>query len=120
MLVAMLVDGALYIPKVILQSRTANGAAARSLGERGVKLGPDIAAVITGGASGLGLATAKALRAQGVKVALFDKNAEIGPGVAEEIGAVFWCSRTRPPSYERRTSCNRSRSRRPRVGSTFR
>jgi len=85
----MLVDGALYITKVILQSRTANGAAARSLGERGVKLGPDIAAVITGGASGLGLATAKALRAQGVKVALFDKNAEIGPGVAEEIGAVF-------------------------------
>ena len=54
-----------------------------------MKLGPDIAAIITGGASGLGLATAKALRAQGVKVALFDKNAEIGPGVAEEIGAVF-------------------------------
>ena len=54
-----------------------------------MKLGPDIAAIVTGGASGLGLATAKALRAEGVKVALFDKNGEIGPGVAEEIGATY-------------------------------
>ena len=54
-----------------------------------MKLGSDIAAIVTGGASGLGLATARALRAAGVKVALFDKNAEIGPGVAAEIGATF-------------------------------
>ena len=39
-----------------------------------MKLGPDIAAVITGGASGLGEATARALAEQGVKVAIFDMN----------------------------------------------
>jgi len=54
-----------------------------------VKLGPDVSAIITGGASGLGYATATALRAAGVKVALFDKNAEIGPDAAAAIGAVF-------------------------------
>ena len=54
-----------------------------------MKLGPDIAAIVTGGASGLGLATATALRAAGVKVALFDKNAEIGPDTAQGIGATF-------------------------------
>ena len=31
-----------------------------------------LAAIVTGGASGLGLATVKALRAAGVKVAIFD------------------------------------------------
>ncbi|MEH3100153.1 SDR family NAD(P)-dependent oxidoreductase [Sphingomonas adhaesiva] len=55
-----------------------------------MKLGPDIAAIVTGGASGLGRATAEALIAHGCKVALFDKNAEIGPQVAAEIGAT-WC-----------------------------
>ena len=48
-----------------------------------------LAAVVTGGASGLGLATVKALRAQGVKVAIFDLNKDIGEQVAEETGAVF-------------------------------
>lgn len=50
-----------------------------------------IAAVVTGGASGLGEATARALAAQGVKVALFDMNAERGEAVAAEIGGIF-CS----------------------------
>ncbi|WP_425228535.1 SDR family NAD(P)-dependent oxidoreductase [Sphingomonas sp.] len=54
-----------------------------------MRLGPDIAAVITGGASGMGFATAQALRAHGVKVALFDKNAELGPAQAAAIGATF-------------------------------
>ena len=54
-----------------------------------MKLGPDISAIITGGASGLGHATATALREAGVKVALFDKNAEIGPDAAARIGATF-------------------------------
>jgi NAD(P)-dependent dehydrogenase (short-subunit alcohol dehydrogenase family) len=54
-----------------------------------MKLGPDISAIVTGGASGLGLATARALRAQGVKVALFDRNAELGEKIAKEIGATF-------------------------------
>lgn len=48
-----------------------------------------IAAIVTGGASGLGAATARRLAAQGVKVALFDFNAELGEQVAREIGGVF-------------------------------
>jgi NAD(P)-dependent dehydrogenase (short-subunit alcohol dehydrogenase family) len=45
--------------------------------------------VVTGGASGLGEATARALAAEGVKVAIFDMNAERGERVASEIGGVF-------------------------------
>ena len=48
-----------------------------------------IAAVVTGGASGLGEATARALAAKGAKVALFDLNEERGEAVAAEIGGVF-------------------------------
>ncbi len=47
------------------------------------------AAVVTGGASGLGEATARALAAEGVKVAIFDRDATKGPGVAESIGGIF-------------------------------
>jgi len=47
------------------------------------------AAVVTGGASGLGAATARAMAAQGVKVAIFDLNEEAGEAVAKEIGGVF-------------------------------
>jgi NAD(P)-dependent dehydrogenase (short-subunit alcohol dehydrogenase family) len=39
---------------------------------------PTTAVIVTGGASGLGLATARALAAQGAKVTLFDLNAEAG------------------------------------------
>ena len=48
-----------------------------------------IAAVITGGASGLGEATARALAKHGVKVALFDLQKDKGEKVASEIGGVF-------------------------------
>lgn len=48
-----------------------------------------IAAVVTGGASGLGEATARALAAKGAKVAIFDMNAEKGEAVAAELGGVF-------------------------------
>ena len=54
-----------------------------------MRLASDIAAVVTGGASGLGEATARALAAQGVRVALFDMNAERGEQVAREMGALF-------------------------------
>ncbi|RQO61034.1 3-hydroxy-2-methylbutyryl-CoA dehydrogenase [Variovorax sp. KBW07] len=54
-----------------------------------MKLNSSIAAVITGGASGLGAATARRLAAQGVKVALFDLNAELGEALAKELGGVF-------------------------------
>ena len=48
-----------------------------------------VAAVVTGGASGLGAATARALAAKGVKVAIFDLQAEKGEAMAKEIGGVF-------------------------------
>lgn len=49
----------------------------------------NMSAVITGGASGLGFATARRLAAAGVKVAIFDINEEQGQKAAKEIGAVF-------------------------------
>jgi NAD(P)-dependent dehydrogenase (short-subunit alcohol dehydrogenase family) len=54
-----------------------------------MKLDSSIAAVVTGGASGLGEATARALAAQGVKVAIFDMNDAKGEVVAKEIGGTF-------------------------------
>ena len=46
-------------------------------------------AVVTGGASGLGEATARALAAEGVKVAIFDMNEAKGEAVAADLGGVF-------------------------------
>jgi NAD(P)-dependent dehydrogenase (short-subunit alcohol dehydrogenase family) len=54
-----------------------------------MKLDSTIAAVVTGGASGLGEATARALAAQGVRVAIFDMNEAKGEAVAKAIGGVF-------------------------------
>ncbi len=54
-----------------------------------MKLDNTVAAVITGGASGLGAATARELAAKGVKVAIFDLQEEKGKAVAAEIGGVF-------------------------------
>ena len=48
-----------------------------------------IAAVVTGGASGLGEATARALAAKGARVAVFDRDVERGEKVAGEIGGIF-------------------------------
>ena len=48
-----------------------------------------IAAVVTGGASGLGEATARELARRGAKVAVFDRDIEKGEKVASEIGGVF-------------------------------
>ncbi|PTR12563.1 MULTISPECIES: SDR family NAD(P)-dependent oxidoreductase [unclassified Novosphingobium] len=48
-----------------------------------------VTAVVTGGASGLGEATARALAGAGVKVAIFDLNREKGEALAAEIGGVF-------------------------------
>jgi len=48
-----------------------------------------IPAVVTGAASGLGEATARALAAKGAKVALFDRDEAKGEAVAAEIGGVF-------------------------------
>ncbi len=46
-------------------------------------------AVVTGGASGLGQATARAFAAAGVPVAIFDINDEMGEQTASEIGATY-------------------------------
>lgn len=54
-----------------------------------MKLDTNTAAVVTGGASGLGEATARALAAKGVKVAIFDLQKEKGEAVAGEIGGLF-------------------------------
>jgi NAD(P)-dependent dehydrogenase (short-subunit alcohol dehydrogenase family) len=54
-----------------------------------MKIDSSLSAVVTGGASGLGLATVKALLAAGVKVAIFDINEENGQKIADETGALF-------------------------------
>lgn len=48
-----------------------------------------LAAIVTGGASGLGAATAELLAARGAKVTLFDLNADLGNAKAAEIGGRF-------------------------------
>lgn len=53
-----------------------------------MQINSSIAAIVTGGASGLGEATARALAARGAKVALFDLHEERGAQVAQEIGGV--------------------------------
>jgi NAD(P)-dependent dehydrogenase (short-subunit alcohol dehydrogenase family) len=58
-------------------------------GEDHMRLSSDIAAVVTGGASGLGKATAQALRAHDVKVAIFDRDEDRGRAAAEELDALF-------------------------------
>lgn len=54
-----------------------------------MKLGSDIAAIVTGAASGLGLAVAEALAAEGVRVGLLDMNAEAGEAGAARLGGTF-------------------------------
>ena len=59
------------------------------------------AALVTGGASGLGEATARALAAQGAKVAVLDRNAELAERVAADIGGVACpCDITDPASVQ--------------------
>lgn len=48
-----------------------------------------VAAIVTGGASGLGNATAKMLAANGAKVAIFDLNEEAGEAAAKDLGGIF-------------------------------
>jgi NAD(P)-dependent dehydrogenase (short-subunit alcohol dehydrogenase family) len=55
-----------------------------------MKLDSTVSAVVTGSASGLGLATARALAQRGVRVAIFDMNAEAGAAAAAEIGGSYF------------------------------
>jgi NAD(P)-dependent dehydrogenase (short-subunit alcohol dehydrogenase family) len=54
-----------------------------------MRIGPDTPALVTGAASGLGEATARALAAAGAPVALLDRDAARGAAVAAEIGGLF-------------------------------
>ncbi|HEX3651653.1 MAG TPA: SDR family NAD(P)-dependent oxidoreductase [Rhizomicrobium sp.] len=54
-----------------------------------MELSASVSAVVTGGASGLGEATARALAKQGVRVVLFDLQRERGEKLAAEIGGAF-------------------------------
>ena len=66
-----------------------------------MQLDKTIAAVVTGGASGLGAATAQALAAKGVRVAILDLNAEAGEKLAKELGGTFAkCDVTSEPSVD--------------------
>lgn len=59
------------------------------------------AAIITGGASGMGAATARMLSKQGAKIALFDLNMEAAEKIAAEInGIAVHCDVTNPESVE--------------------
>jgi NAD(P)-dependent dehydrogenase (short-subunit alcohol dehydrogenase family) len=58
-------------------------------------------ALVAGGASGLGAATARRLAAGGARVTIADLNAEKGEALAEEIGAAFVaCDVTDPDQVE--------------------
>ena len=48
-----------------------------------------VTAIITGGASGLGAATARLLTEKGARVGIFDMNEALGEDVARELGGVF-------------------------------
>lgn len=48
-----------------------------------------ISALVTGAASGLGAATARALAGEGARVTVFDRNEEGARQVAEEVGGVY-------------------------------
>lgn len=52
-------------------------------------IGPHTAAIVTGGASGLGAATARALAACGARVTIFDRDPEAGTEIAREIDGLF-------------------------------
>lgn len=48
-----------------------------------------VSAVVSGGASGLGEATVRALAAEGAKVVVADLNEDKGKALADEVGGVF-------------------------------
>lgn len=54
-----------------------------------MKITEGMGAIVTGGASGLGAATARALARAGARVAIMDLNDQAGAALAEELGGMF-------------------------------
>jgi NAD(P)-dependent dehydrogenase (short-subunit alcohol dehydrogenase family) len=74
-----------------------------------MQLGKEITAVVTGGASGLGAATARALAAKGVKVAIFDLNEAAGQSLATELGGGYYkCDVTSEPGVDAALASSRA------------
>lgn len=66
-----------------------------------MKLGNDIVAVVTGGASGLGFAVAQALAGRGVRVGILDRDADAGQTAASALNGSFAeCDVADPSSVE--------------------
>ena len=74
-----------------------------------MQLGSNVTAVVTGGASGLGGATAAALAAKGVKVAILDLNEKLGEAHAKLIGGKFFqCDVTSESSVDAALAASRN------------
>jgi NAD(P)-dependent dehydrogenase (short-subunit alcohol dehydrogenase family) len=58
----------------------------------------DQAVIVTGGASGLGAATARRLASEGARVAVCDLNAKLAQSVAAEIGGIAVTCASASPS----------------------
>jgi NAD(P)-dependent dehydrogenase (short-subunit alcohol dehydrogenase family) len=79
----------------------------------------DHAAIVTGAASGLGAATARALAASGARVALLDLSAERLEPLAEEIGGLpFTCDVSDAASVDRALTAARKSTVPPASSST--
>ena len=66
-----------------------------------MKIDSSVSAIITGGASGLGEATARMLASKGVKIGILDLQEDRGKQVAKDIGGVFQsCDVTSETSVE--------------------
>ena len=55
-----------------------------------MKLDENIAAIVSGGASGLGAAVVRHLRDKKVKTALFDRDKDAGRQIASDTGSAFF------------------------------
>ena len=58
--------------------------------EERMEINENTVAIVTGGASGLGAATATALAAKGVKISIFDMNRSLGETMAETLEGDFY------------------------------
>ena len=55
-----------------------------------MRIDNNFVAIVTGGSSGLGLATVEMLTARGAKVVMASRDPKVGEKAAKEAGAVFF------------------------------